>query len=184
MTPREVIDLHLARLHEQIALQNRLAERIETLATHMDRVESASIDDLCQIIQAMTTMEKYFTPEQLEVLRERRTSITQEHMDEVRDSWNEIIPKVRNAMAANVDPTSPEILAIAKRWKALVEEFTGGDPKIAHAVKTMYENEGPTLQQQLGEVPTPEMFVYMGKAFAAMKKWRSGIVGERKINRI
>jgi DNA-binding transcriptional MerR regulator len=168
MTPREVIDLHLARLHEQIALQNRLAERIQTLATHMDRVESTSIDDLCQIIQAMTTMEKYFTAEQLEVLRDRRTSITQEHMDEVRDSWNEIIPRVRDAMAANVDPASPEILAIAKRWKALVEEFTGGDPKIARAVKTMYEHEGPTLQQQLGEVPTPEMFVYLSKAFAAL----------------
>ena len=170
MTPRKVIDLHLARLHEHIALQNRLAERMETLATHMDRVEAPSIDDLCQIIQAMTTTEKYFTAEQLEVLRDRRTSITEEHMKEVRDSWNEIIPKVRNAMAANVDPTSPEILAIAKRWKALVEEFTGGDPKIAEAVKTMYQHEGPVLQQQLGEVPTQEMFVYMSKAFAALKK--------------
>lgn len=90
-------------------------------------------------------------------------------MHEVRDSWNEIIPKVRNAMAANVDPASPEIQAIAKRWKALVEEFTGGDRKIAQAVMTMYQNEGPRLQEQLGEVPTPEMFVYMGKAFAAPK---------------
>lgn len=169
MSPREVIDLHLTRLRERIALQNRLAERMKALATHMNRVESPSIDDLCHTIQAMTTMEKYFTAEQLEVLHDRRTSISETRMDEVRDSWNEIIPKVQNAMAANVDPTSPEILAIAKRWKALVEEFTGGDPKIAHAVKTMYENEGPTLQQHLGEVPAPEMFAYMGKAFAAMK---------------
>lgn len=170
MTPRKVIDLHLARLHEHIALQNRLAERMETLATHMDRVEATSIDDLCQIIQAMTSTEKYFTAEQLDVLRDRRTSITEEHMQEVRDSWNEIIPKVRSAMAANVDPTSPEILAIARRWKALVEEFTGGDPKIAEAVKTMYQHEGPVLQKQLGEVPTQEMFVYMSKAFAKLKQ--------------
>jgi len=170
MSPREVIDLHLARLHEHIALQNRLAERMETLATHMDRVEATSIDDLCQIIQAMTSTEKYFTADQLDVLRERRTSITEEHMQEVRDSWNEIIPKVRSAMAANVDPTSPEILAIARRWKALVEEFTGGDPKIAEAVKTMYQHEGPVLQKQLGEVPTQEMFVYMSKAFAKLKQ--------------
>lgn len=169
MSPREVIDLHLARLHEQIALQNRLAERLQGLATHLDMVEVASIDDLCQIIQVTTAMEKYFTTEQLEVLRERRTSIGEEHMLEVRDSWNEIIPKVRKAMAENVDPASPEILAIARRWKSLVEEFTGGDPKIAHAVKTMYEHEGPTLQQQLGEVPTPEMFIYMSKAFAALE---------------
>jgi DNA-binding transcriptional MerR regulator len=170
MSPREVIDLHLARLHEQIALQNRLAERLQALATHLDRVESASIDDLCHIIQVTTAMEKYFTTEQLDVLRERRTSIGDAHMHEVRDEWNEIIPKVRRAMADNVDPATPEMLAIARRWKALVEEFTGGDPKIAQAVRTMYENEGPTLQQQLGEVPTPDMFAYMGKAFAALKQ--------------
>ena len=170
MSPREVIALHIAKLHEHIALQNRLAERLQALAEHIESVQSASIDDLCQIIQVTIAMEKYFTTEQLEVLRDRRTSITEEHMHEVRDSWNEIIPKVRNAMAANVDPTSPEIIAIAKRWKALVEEFTGGDPKIALAVKTMYEHEGPTLQQQLGEVPTLEMFTYMSKAFAAIWK--------------
>ena len=168
LSPREVLALHIAKLHEHIALQNRLAERLQGLAEHLDTVESASIDDLCQIIQVTTAMEKYFTAEQLEVLRDRRSSITKEHMHEVRDSWNEIIPKVRDAMAANVDPTSPEILAMAKRWKALVEEFTGGDPKIANAVMTMYKNEGPTLQEHLGEVPTPEMFVYMGRAFAAM----------------
>jgi MerR family transcriptional regulator, thiopeptide resistance regulator len=103
------------------------------------------------------------------VLRERRTSIGEAHMHEVHNEWNEIIPTVRKAMAENVDPTAPEILAIARRWKALVEEFTGGDPKIAQAVKTMYQHEGPTLQQQLGEVPTPEMFAYMGKAFAALR---------------
>jgi MerR family transcriptional regulator, thiopeptide resistance regulator len=170
MSPREVIALHIAKLHEHIALQNRLAERLQALAGHIESVESASIDDLCQIIQVTIAMEKYFTTEQLEVLRDRRTSITEAHMHEVRDSWNEIIPKVRNAMAANVDPTSPEIIAIAKRWKALVEEFTGGDPKIALAVKTMYEHEGPTLQQQLGEVPTLEMFTYMSKAFATIWK--------------
>jgi hypothetical protein len=56
-----------------------------------------------------------------------------------------------------------------RRWRALAEEFTGGDPKIAQAVKTMYEHEDPKLQQQLGEVPTPEMFTYMSKAFAALQ---------------
>jgi hypothetical protein len=33
----------------------------------------------------------------------------------------------------------------------------------------MYQHEGPTLQKQLGEVPTPDMFAYMSKAFAALK---------------
>jgi DNA-binding transcriptional MerR regulator len=166
---RQVIDLHLARLHEQIAMQKRLAGRLRALAHHLDTAKPASIDELCRTIEDMMRVEKYFTPEQLETLEERRLSVGEDRMNEVHDSWNEIIPKVRAAMERGVDPASPEILALARRWKALVEEFTGGDPAIAHAVKTMYDNEGPVLKEQLGEVPTTEMFAYICKSFAALQ---------------
>jgi DNA-binding transcriptional MerR regulator len=168
-SPRQVIDLHLARLHEQIAMQKRLAGRLRALAHHLDTAEPVSLDELCRTIEDMMRVEKYFTPEQLEVLEERRISVGAERMRTVRDDWNEIIPKVRAAMENGTDPTSLEMLAVARRWKALVEEFTGGDPAIANAVKTMYNNEGPALQEKLGNVPTPEMFEYIGKSFAALK---------------
>ena len=89
-------------------------------------------------------------------------------MAAVQAEWGVIIPTVRDAMARGVDPTSPEILAVARRWMALVNEFTGGDAAIASSVRTMYEHEGPALQEKLGNVPTPEMFPYMAKAFAAL----------------
>lgn len=157
LAPREIIALHLARVQEQIARHTRLAERLTMLANHLDTAEPVTADDLCRLIEAMTTMDQYFTPEQLDVLTERRTRIGDARAREVRDAWNAIIPAVRTAMQQNVDPASPEVLALARRWKALVEEFTGGDPAIAGAVRTMYEHEGPTLQRELGEVPTPEM---------------------------
>ena len=163
-SPRQVIDLHLARLHEQMAAHARLAERLTALALHLDKAGSGSIDDLCLIIEAMTTMEKYFTTEQLEVLRERRTNIPEQRMKEVQDAWAEIIPAVQRAMDAGIDPASPEIVDIARRWKSLVNEFTGGDPGIKQAVMTMYKHEGETLRQQHGAVPTPPMFEYIGRA--------------------
>jgi hypothetical protein len=168
-SPRQVIDLHLARLHEQITMQKRLAGRLRALAHHLDTAEPVSLDELCRTIEDTMRVEKYFTPEQLETLEERRVSVGEERMRTVRDDWNEIIPKVRAAMENGTDPTSPEMLAVARRWKALVEEFTGGDPAIANAVKTMYNNEGPALQEKLGNVPTPEMFEYIGRSFAALK---------------
>ena len=168
VSPRQLIDIHLARLREQIAMQSRLAERLRALANHLEGVDGASINDLCSIIEAMTTMEKYFTNEQLQVLEERRTNISEAHMREVQDEWAEIIPKVRAAMEEKVDPTSPEILAIARRWKALVLEFTGGDPAIGQAVMTMYKHEGPVLEARLGHVPTTEMFEYIGRAIRAL----------------
>ena len=69
LSPRHVIDLHLAKLQEQIAAQSRLVERLTALATQLDRAEGVSMDDLCRMIEAMTTMEKFFTPEQLETLK-------------------------------------------------------------------------------------------------------------------
>ena len=168
-SPRHLINLQLARLHEQIAMQERLAERLTALAHHLDADESISVDDLCRIIEDMTRMEKYFTTPQLEVLRERRDGVSQERAREVQDSWAEIIPKVQAAMDAGVDPTSPDVLDIAQRWQALVHEFTGGDPAIASAVATMYTHEGPALQEKLGAVPTPAMFQYLARSFAALK---------------
>jgi hypothetical protein len=114
-------------------------------------------------------VEKYFTPEQLDVMEQRRISVGEERMRTVRDDWNEIIPKVRAAMENGTDPTSPEILALARRWKTLVDEFTGGDPAIANAVKTMYNDDGPALQEKLGNVPTKEMFAYICKSIEALK---------------
>jgi DNA-binding transcriptional MerR regulator len=167
-SPRQVIDLNLTRLLAQIAMQKRLVGRLRALAQHLDTAEPVSLDELCRTIEEMMRVEKYFTPEQLEVLEERRGSVGDERMRTARDDWNEIIPKVRAAMQNGTDPTSPEILALARRWKALVEEFTGGDPAIANAVKTMYENEEPALQEKLGNVPTSEMFAYVCKSIAAL----------------
>ncbi|MEO7772076.1 MAG: MerR family transcriptional regulator [Gemmatimonadaceae bacterium] len=168
VSPRQLIDVHLARVHEQIAMHARLAERLTALAIHLDSAHGASIEDLCSIIEAMTTMEQYFTTEQLDTLRDRRTRISPEHMREVQDAWAEIIPAVRQAMDAGTDPASPGVLALARRWKALVTEFTGGDAAIGKAVMTMYQHEGPALEEKLGHVPTPDMFEYIGKAMKAL----------------
>lgn len=168
-SPRQVIDLHLARLHEQMAMQKQLVRRLKALADHLDTAKPLSLEELCKTIEEMMRVEKYFTPEQLDVMEQRRISVGEERMHTVRDDWNEIIPKVRAAMEKGVDPTSPEILALARRWKALVEEFTGGDPAIAGAVKKMYENDGPALQEKLGNVPTKEMFAYICKSIEALK---------------
>lgn len=164
VSPRQVIDLHLARLHEQMSAHARLAERLTALALHLDKAGDGSIEDLCHIIEAMTSMEKYFTTEQLEVLRQRREGLTEQRVQEVQDAWAEIIPAVQQAMDANVDPASPEILALARRWRDLVNEFTGGDPAIKQAVMTMYRHEGEALRKQQFPMPTPPMFEYIGRA--------------------
>ena len=63
-SPQQVIQLHLARLREQVALQQRLCERLEALAAVLRSAEAVSVETLIETIEGITRMEKYFTPEQ------------------------------------------------------------------------------------------------------------------------
>lgn len=174
LSPGRVIALHLARVREQIARQQRLADRLAAVADRLaaagDAPETLSARDLCRLIEETVQMDQYFTPDQLQTLTERREQASPERQEQVQAEWGEIIPAVRRAIDAGTPPTDPAVQALARRWQALVREFTGGDPGITKAVRTMYEHEGPSLRTQMrpGTVPDPDMFPYMGQAMAAL----------------
>lgn len=165
---RRVVDLHLVRLQEQIVMQTRLAGRLSSLSQRLERDHDVTTDALCQMIEAMTSMEKYFTAEQLDTLRIRREEATEQRVREVEREWGELIPAVQHHMNAGTPPDSAEVLVLARRWKALVEEFTGGDVGISKAVMAMYQNEGDVLSRRMSNVPTPAMFEYIGKSYRAL----------------
>lgn len=165
---RRVVDLHLVRLQEQIAEQTRLVDRLSSLAQRLERADDVTTDALCQMIEAMTSMEKYFTSEQLDTLRTRREGATEQRLREVEREWGQLIPAVQHHMDVATPPDAPEMLALARRWKALVEEFTGGDVGISKAVMTMYRHEGDVLCRRMANVPTPAMFDYIGRSYRAL----------------
>jgi hypothetical protein len=71
-SPLEVIRLHIGRLRGQVELERRLCERLEGLAAHFSRAEEVSAEEFLQTIEAMTTIENYYTSEQLDYLKKRR----------------------------------------------------------------------------------------------------------------
>ena len=115
-------------------------------------------------------MERYFTPEQLARLTERRAQVGEQRIREVEQEWAVLIPQVQAAMDRGADPLSPEVLALARRWKELVEEFTGGDAGLEAGVRRVYAAEGERIREQHAKaVPTPGMFEYIGPALAALR---------------
>ncbi|MDQ2891221.1 MAG: MerR family transcriptional regulator [Gemmatimonadota bacterium] len=168
-SPHKIIEMQLTRLQDQIAAQKRLERRLRALAHHMDSTTPVTLDELCTTIEDMMKIESYFTSEQLDTLEQRRALLGDQKIRAAESSWAVVIPAVRTAMQNGVDPASPEVLELARQWKELVNEFTGGDPAIASSLRTMYENEGPALQARLGNVPTQEMFAYISRSFAALK---------------
>lgn len=167
-SPERVVELHLARLREQMALQQHLCNRLETLAAHLRAAEDVSVAAFLQTIEAITMFEKYYTPEQLEALAARRAIVGEERIRQVEAEWPTLMAEVRAEMDKGTDPASERVQELARRWMGLVNEFTGGDAGIAQSLGTMYEHEQENMQQ-FGSVPNQEMFAYINKAMAAGK---------------
>ena len=166
LTAQRVIHMHLERLHTQITVQQRLAERLRRLAHHLDTAAVITTEDLCRIIEDMQIMDKYFTTEQLAELQQRGAQVGQARMDEVGAEWAEIIPAVRKHMEQETAPDDPALVALAERWRGLVNEFTGGNRDIAQNLRTMYKHEGPAIAEKLPNTPDQAMFAFMSKVFA------------------
>jgi hypothetical protein len=69
-------------------------------------------------------------------------------------------------MGKGTDPTSPQVVALGRRWRALIEAFSGGNPEIEKSLKTMYQNE-PVPEKIQGMPFHPGMMAYIGKAMGA-----------------
>ncbi len=70
-SPLEVIRLHLERLRERIALEQRLCDRLEAVAARLASAEEVSADEFLKMIEETTMIESYYTPEQLEDIKKR-----------------------------------------------------------------------------------------------------------------
>jgi TipAS antibiotic-recognition protein len=70
---------------------------------------------------------------------------------------------VQAEMDKGTDPSSARVKELARRWKGLVEEFTGGDLGIAAGVARQYQQD-PNPAQRHGIPLTRAMFEYIGKA--------------------
>lgn len=163
-----VLELHLARLREQIRRQQLLCGRLERIAERLRAAEEVSAEELIQSIEAMTMFEKYYTPEQLEQLAKRREALGEERIREVEAEWPRLMEEVRTEMEKGTDPSDPRVQALARRWRALIEEFTGGDPGIAASLNRMYEQEDTIHGMDVA--PMRAMGEYIGRALAAARE--------------
>lgn len=163
---QRVIQLHLDRLQAQLAQTQRLTERLQHLARHLQTATHVPLTDLCRIIEGTIMMEKYFTPEQLQDIQARGAELGAERIREVEQAWAEVIPAVRAHMAKGTGPDDPELQALAVRWRELVNAFTGGNRDIAASVRTMYQQEHAQINAVQPHTPDPSMFAYMSQVFA------------------
>jgi MerR family transcriptional regulator, thiopeptide resistance regulator len=140
------------------ALRVRLHRLLEVIAAHGDAPDSDYLDAM----EAMTDMERYYTPEQLARLDARRDQLGPEGMQRAQDEWAQLIAEAKGHLERGTDPADPAMQEIVARWDGLIEQFTGGDPAIRASLQRMYAEKGP--QEASRGMVDPELMAYVGRA--------------------
>ena len=140
--PRPAIRRHLGQVEQQVRLAEELRGRLTRILEVLDRADEPSGTLFIEAIEVMTTMERYYTPEQLQQLEERRQALGPEAIEGVQQEWADLYAELERHRAAGIDPAAPEVQALARRSGELIEMFTGGDPGIRASLQRIYEEQG------------------------------------------
>lgn len=133
-----VINLHLARLQEQMAVSQSLFTKLSTLAQQLQTSQAASVDDLLQIMENLTMTQQYLTQEQHDLLKARLN----EGQTEGQTEGLHLLDQTRSHIAQGRDFTSPEVQHMALQWRDSILSFVGGDLKLYEALMQIYQKEG------------------------------------------
>jgi DNA-binding transcriptional MerR regulator len=134
---------------------------LTTLTKETTMSGKATAEEMKAIFDPITA--KYFTPEETKALTNRKLAF------DGAQAWEAVIEDAKRAMAEG-DPASPEALAVARRWRGLVNQFTGGDPAIAAKVKAVWSDAMADPKTAPRLPLNPEIFAFMAKAQQKLKE--------------
>lgn len=159
------LELHIARLDEQIAAQRRLRQCLDGIARRLAAEDEVSLDELLSAIKETTMFEKHYTPEQMATLKERGEALGQETIDRAQEDWRQLVAEIGAEMEKGSAPASAPVQALARRWQALVDAFTNRDPEMTASVASVWRDERENLERDHGAfMPSAEMMAYIGQA--------------------
>jgi MerR family transcriptional regulator, thiopeptide resistance regulator len=159
----DTVRRHLTRVEHQLDALTALRTRLSRLLGALDGGEE-STQWFLEALEAMSMFEKYYTPEQLEQLEQRRQALGEDAIKAVEQEWKDVYAQVRSHRERGTDPADPAVQKLVKRSRELIRMFTGGDPGIEAGLKRMYEREGPARASR--GVADPADIEYLERARA------------------
>ncbi|HLP96981.1 MAG TPA: MerR family transcriptional regulator [Sideroxyarcus sp.] len=153
-----IVDQQIQVLDTQIAQSIALRERLAQLQGQLQRGEEPELADWLTTLEMMNMYDKYFTKEE-----QKRFPLLHTAENSTVAEWTELVRSVREAMKTKTPPHSPGAQILAKRWMAMLQRDTGGDPRLLSKLNAMQLNE-PAMQAQTGI--TAEVVDYIRQAFA------------------
>lgn len=132
---QQTIDLHRARVQEQMSLSRTLLKRLDVISTELQTTQSVAVDKLIQVMETVSmSKQQYFTPEQQEVVDARFRQLEVE--------WQELLNQIRTEMDRGTDFNNPKVQNLAWSWRYFMQSFLCGDWQIYDSLVKSYQQDG------------------------------------------
>ncbi|MEO0395933.1 MAG: MerR family transcriptional regulator [Cyanobacteria bacterium P01_A01_bin.137] len=130
----QVIELHLVRIREQMALSHTLVQRLSAIATELKNTQSVAVSNLIEAMETISMSEQYFTPQQQAVLEAR--------FQERESEWQDMLTLARSEMSKGSALNSIKVQALAHYWQLNMKSLICGDEQIYQSFAEVYQKEG------------------------------------------
>lgn len=166
-SPEKILDMQAERLESEKRRHEDLLARVRGMQRLMKATKRAGAEDFLELIKLMNAIDAAYTTEEMDGIRGRGRKLGEKGMVKAENEWADLIAAVEKEMNAGTPPTNPRVQRLAKKWRSLVDAFTGGNPAIAAKLQTMYEKQGARMQQAFGG-PSAEVREYVRKAMGTL----------------
>jgi MerR family transcriptional regulator, thiopeptide resistance regulator len=163
----DVLARQLEAVERRMAADTGLHRRLRALLVTCAGGGEPTAAQLTDTMEAIAMSDRYYTQEQQETLAMRREALGPDGMRAAEAAWADLIAEAEAERAAGTDPAAPPMQAIARRWRELIEQFTGGDPGIRASLGRMYREEGVAKASRGGV--SSELMAYVGQALEVGK---------------
>lgn len=167
----QVLSLQIRRLRDRIRAEEELLSRLESLARRLrDGEADIPLRELARSVGEVVRLDRYYTPEQLEMLDRRARELGPDAIQAAQDRWRELYRDFGRALTRGMAPDHPEVEALAREALGLIDLFTGGDPGVAASLRALYREEGhQRVAGQHGMDVPLEVWEFAGRAMAAAR---------------
>lgn len=163
-----VLERHIHALRDQVARAEILRGKLESMAARLRAGDRPTIDDLLSTIKETAMYEKYFTAEQAQKLKDHHRALGPGAQQEAERAWKQLAAEVRAEFDRGTSPTAPEMQALARQWRALIDNITGGDTGIRQGLVALHRAEPNITTSFFGPVVDEDVLKYIGQAVAAL----------------
>lgn len=163
----QVLQAQIEQIEAQLLAQETLLQTLKNaarrLAQHGDGGDALQV--LLDAMQIRRVHERWFSPEQMRALRQRWETLPAAERDAVEAEWPRLAAQARAAMDAGLDPATPEVQTLVRRWLVLQRQFVNMAPGMEDTMRRMYAAE-PELARQSGI--SPELIAYLRRSKATL----------------